>query len=74
LGAGVYFVSFAQPIANCTWIATYGVPNDAGSVADFVTVEGRDFSSFPNDLEIRERDLTGAQVDGAGFHIEVLCP
>ena len=61
-------------VAGCTWIATYGVTNDGGSVGDFVTVEGRNFTASPNDVEVRERDITGAAVDGAGFDIEVLCP
>lgn len=71
---GIYYVSFDQPIANCTWIATYGATDDGAAGPYFVTVEGRAFTSHPNDLEIRERDLSGTYVDGSGFHIEVLCP
>ncbi len=71
---GVYFVSFNRPIAGCTWIATYGVTDDAGSGSLFVTVEGRDFTNFPNDVEVRERNDAGVATDGSGFHIEVLCP
>lgn len=77
LGTGVYFVTFNRPIAGCTWLATYGVTNDGGSGPFFVTVEGRNFTNSPNDIEVRERDAavaTAPQTDGSGFHIEVLCP
>jgi hypothetical protein len=74
IATGAFFVTFNRPIAGCTWLATYGVTGDGGSGSLFVTVEGRNFSTAPNDVEVRERTDAGAQTDGAGFHIEVLCP
>jgi hypothetical protein len=42
--------------------------------AKFATVRGRDPATLPNDVGVVIRDTNGLQVDGLGFHVEVLCP
>jgi hypothetical protein len=71
IATGFYSVTFDRDISGCTWLATYGQPNNAGVNAVWATVRG---NSNPDELGVVLRNENGAQVDGNGFHVEVLCP
>lgn len=68
---GFYGVTFNRDVTGCTWTATYGQPNNAGVNALWATVRGR---PSPNEVGVVLRDQAGAQQDGNGFHLLVLCP
>jgi hypothetical protein len=68
--AGSYRVVFNRNITGCTWLATYGQPNDSFVDARWATVRGRD---DPSQVGVVLRDQNGAEVDGVGFHVAVLC-
>jgi hypothetical protein len=71
---GSFRVTFNRNVQNCTWLATYGTPGNQFVDAKFATVRGRDPNTLPNDVGVVIRDTNGNQVDGLGFHVEVLCP
>jgi hypothetical protein len=71
IATGFYAVTFERDITGCTWLATYGQPNNAGVDALWATVRGR---TNANELGVVLWDDAGAQADGNGFHVEVLCP
>lgn len=68
---GSYIVTFERDVTACTWVATYGQPNNAFVDARWATVRGRE---APNQVGVVLRDAAGAQVDGVGFHVAVICP
>ncbi|MGH7359024.1 MAG: hypothetical protein ACREJR_09435 [Candidatus Rokuibacteriota bacterium] len=68
---GSFRVTFDRDVTGCTWLATYGQPNDANVDARWATVRGRD---NPNQVGVVLRDQAGTQLDGQGFHVAVLCP
>ena len=69
--AGSYRVVFNRDITGCTWLATYGQPNDSFVDARWATVRGRD---VPTQIGVVLRDQNGAEVDGVGFHVAAFCP
>ena len=71
IGTGHYAVTFDRDIAGCTWLATYGQPNNAGVDALWATTRGRPETT---DVGVVLRNAVGAQADGNGFHLAVLCP
>lgn len=68
---GFYSVKFNRDITGCTWLATYGQPGFSGVNALWATVRG---NTNPNELGVVLWNDAGAQADGNGFHVEVLCP
>jgi hypothetical protein len=72
--AGSFVVTFDRNVQNCTWLATYGQPDDTFVDAKFATVRGRDPVTQPNAVGVVIRDFNGTSVDGAGFHVAALCP
>ncbi|MBW8060477.1 MAG: hypothetical protein FVQ78_09180 [Solirubrobacterales bacterium] len=71
IGTGYYAVTFNRQITGCTWLATYGQPNNAGVNALWATVRGQ---TNTNQVGVVLRNAAGAQADGNGFHLAVLCP
>ncbi len=71
IGTGFYAVTFNRDITGCSWLATYGPPDNAGVGALWATVRGRPSGS---ELGVVLRNDAGAQADGNGFHVAVLCP
>jgi hypothetical protein len=71
IATGFYAVTFDRDITGCSWLATYGQPNNAGVNALWATVRGR---TNANELGVVLRDAAGAQADGNGFHATVFCP
>jgi hypothetical protein len=71
IAAGFYAVTFNRDITGCSWLATYGQATNAGVDALWATVRGR---TNGNELGVVLRNAAGAQVDGNGFHVAVLCP
>jgi hypothetical protein len=69
--AGSYRVVFNRDITGCTWLATYGQPNNSFVDARWATVRGRD---VPTQIGVVLRDQNGAEVDGVGFHVAAFCP
>jgi len=68
---GSFSVTFNRDVTGCTWLATYGFPGNGSVDAVFATVRGKPSN---NDVGVVLFDDTGAQVDGLGFNVEVLCP
>ena len=68
---GSYIVTFDRDVSGCTWVATYGQPDNSFVNDLWATVRGR---TSPNDVGVVLRDDTGVQVDGDGFHLVVACP
>ena len=71
IGVGYYAVTFNRSVAGCTWLATYGQPDNTGVDALWATIRG---GSDATQVRVVLRDATGAQADGDGFHVGVLCP
>ena len=71
IGVGYYAVTFNRSVAGCTWLATYGQPDNTGVDALWATIRG---GSDSTQVRVVLRDATGAQADGDGFHVGVLCP
>jgi hypothetical protein len=71
IATGFYAVSFDRDVSGCTWVATYGQPNNTGVNAVWATVRG---FTGNNEVGVVLRNENGAQVDGNGFHLAVLCP
>jgi hypothetical protein len=71
IATGFYAVTFERDITGCSWLATYGQPNNAGVNALWATVRGL---ANANELGVVLRNEAGTQVDGNGFHVAVLCP
>lgn len=71
IATGFYAVSFERDITGCTWVATYGQPNNTGVNAVWATTRG---FTGNNEVGVVLYDKTGTQVDGNGFHLAVLCP
>jgi hypothetical protein len=72
---GEYGVTFNQPIANCTWVATSG--HSTGAIADSIlaAVRARDLVNHPNDVQVNLfTDFAGNETVGQGFQLMVLCP
>ena len=69
--AGSFRVTFNRDITGCTWLATYGTPDNSFVDARWATVRGRDTNT---DVGVVLRDAAGSQADGTGFTVEVLCP
>jgi hypothetical protein len=77
ISAGNYFVSFSHSITGCAYVATDGDIADGAGPAGEISVEQRDATNTPNDVEVRHYNSAGAQTDygtGDGFHIIVICP
>lgn len=71
IATGFYAVAFERDITGCTWLATYGQPNNTGVNAVWATVRG---FTGTNEVGVVLRNENGVQVDGNGFHLAVLCP
>jgi len=71
IGTGYGKVKFNRNVTNCTWLATYGSPNASGIEGYYASVKG---GAESNEVRVVLWDAAGNQVDGLGFHIEVLCP
>ena len=70
-GSGDFAVQFNRNVTNCSWFATYGPPGDSFVSALWATVRA---TGDPNTVEVVLRNADGAQADGSGFHVQVLCP
>jgi hypothetical protein len=68
---GAFNVRFNRVVTGCTWLATYGFSGNGSVDPLFAAVRG---TASNNVVEVVIFDDTGAQVDGLGFHVEVLCP
>jgi hypothetical protein len=68
---GYYGVTFNRDVSNCTWLATYGPPENNGVDALWATVRG---GPSPDEVRIVLWNEEGLQKDGLGFDVEVLCP
>jgi hypothetical protein len=68
---GSFIVTFNRDITGCTWLATYGQPNNGFVDARWATVRGR---AGADQVGVVLRNQNGAQVDGAGFHVAAFCP
>ncbi len=71
VAAGFYVVTFDREVTDCSWVATYGQPNNTGVNAVWATVRG---FTEANQVGVVLRNENGTQVDGNGFHLAVLCP
>lgn len=69
--AGSFSVTFNRDVSGCTWLATYGQPDNSFVDAKWATTRGR---AAANEVGVVIRDFNGGQVDGDGFHLQVLCP
>jgi len=75
--AGNYFVSFSHNITGCAYVATDGDISDGAGPPGEISVEQRNATVTPNDVEVRHYNSAGTQTDygtGDGFHIIVICP
>jgi hypothetical protein len=71
IATGFYAVTFERDVTGCTWLATYGQPDNSGVNAVWATVRG---FTAANEVGVVLRNENGTQVDGTGFHLAVLCP
>jgi hypothetical protein len=71
IAPGSFQVKWKRDVTGCTWLATYGQPGNTTVDSRFATVRGGDTK---NDMKVVLRSDAGAQVDGVGFHVAVLCP
>jgi S-layer homology domain len=75
IAAGFFRVSFDRDVSGCTWLASYGPPAHNFVNSLWATVGGSGGPvPTPNQVGVVLRDDTGAQADGSGFHLEVVCP
>jgi hypothetical protein len=73
--SGEYAVTFDQPIANCTWVATAGPATASPGDAILAVVRARDLTNHPNDVQVNLfTSFTDTETIGQGFHLVVLCP
>jgi hypothetical protein len=68
---GAFSVTFNRDVTGCTWLATQGFSGNGGVGPLFAAVRG---TASNNVVLVVIFDHTGAQVDGVGFHVAVLCP
>jgi len=71
LGTGYFGVQFNRSVDNCTWLATYGAPDASGIEGYYASVKA---GNQPNEVRVVLWEKAGTQVNGLGFHLEVLCP
>lgn len=71
LTSGGVFVQFDRDISNCTWLATYGPPDNSVVSAHWATVRGL---PEPDELFVVIRNDEGVEEEGSGVHVQVLCP
>lgn len=71
VGTGYFSVKFNRNVSNCTWLATYGAPDFTGIEGFYPSVKG---GPEPNEVRVVLWEKAGTQVNGLGFHLEVLCP
>jgi hypothetical protein len=71
VGIGTYDVRFVQTVADCTFLATIGIPGSAGiSPPGEITVVGR--AGAPNGVLVQTYNSAGSLVDRS-FHLGVIC-
>jgi S-layer homology domain len=75
IATGFFRVSFDRDVSGCTWLASYGPPNNTFVDIRWATVGGSGGPvPTPNQVGVVLRDDTGLQQDGFGFHLEAVCP
>jgi hypothetical protein len=75
IATGFFRVTFNRDVSGCTWTASYGPPTHAFVDALWATVGGSGGPApTPNQVGVVLRNDAGAQADGSGFHVLVLCP
>jgi hypothetical protein len=76
VATGFFNVTFNRDISACTATATYGDELDVSNGIDskFATVRGPGGGADPTKVGVVIWDDAGAQVNGDGFHLLVLCP
>ncbi len=75
IATGFFNVTFNRDISSCTAVASAGKPLDQiGVSAASVSVRGAGSGAGDDTLGIVVFDAGGAQTDGDGFHVIVLCP